>query len=59
MHPVHDLCNNVVYSASGSDVLMTMADGKILYENGRHFTIDVEKTIYEATRATKQILKAL
>ncbi|MCQ4638464.1 amidohydrolase [Anaerovorax odorimutans] len=59
MHPIHDLCNNVVYSASGSDVIMTMADGKILYENGRYFTIDLEKTIYEAGRATKKILQAL
>lgn len=59
MYPVHDLKNNLVYSASGSDVLLTMADGRILYENGRFFTIDVEKTIYEAGRMTKKILAAL
>lgn len=59
MHPVHDLINNLVYSASGSDIVMTMADGKVLYENGQYTTIDIEKTIHEASRATREILKAL
>lgn len=59
MQPAHDLINNLVYSASGSDVVMTMADGKILYENGQYTTIDIEKTIHEANRATKGILEAL
>ncbi len=59
MQPVHDLINNLVYSASGSDIVMTMADGKILYENGQYMTIDIEKTIHEANRATKGILEAL
>lgn len=59
MHPVHDLLNNVVYSAAGGDVILTMADGKILYENGNYFTIDLEKTIYEAGRMTNKILNAL
>ena len=59
MHPIHDLLNNIVYSAAGGDVIMTMVDGKILYENGNYFTFDLEKTIYEAGRVTNKILKAL
>lgn len=59
MYPVHDLINNLVYSASGSDVVLTMADGKILYENGEYMTIDIEKTLYEADRMTKMILQQL
>lgn len=59
MHPIHDVLNNVVYSASGSDVVLTMADGRILYENGTYTTIDIEKVIYQANRATKEILGAL
>ncbi len=59
MYPVHDLINNLVYSASGSDVVMTMADGKVLYENGEYKTIDIEKTLFEADRWTKNILKQL
>lgn len=59
MHPVHNMVNNIVYSASGSDVILTVADGKILYEDGQYRTIDIEKTIYEANRATQAILDTL
>lgn len=59
MHPVHNMANNIVYSASGSDVILTVADGKILYEDGQYRTIDIEKTIYEANRATQAILDTL
>jgi len=59
MHPIHDLINNVVYSASGSDVVMTMVDGKVLYKDGEYVTIDVEKTIFETEKATKEILNLL
>lgn len=56
MHPVHNLKNNLVYSASGSDVVLTMVDGKVLYKDGLYTTIDIEKTIFEANRVTKEIL---
>lgn len=59
MHPVHNLANNLVYAASGSDVLLTMVDGKVLYQNGEYLTIDMEKTIYEAEKSTNRILGEL
>lgn len=59
MHPVHDLKNNLVYSASGNDVKLTMVDGKVLYRDGEYTTIDIEKTIFEAEKATAGILKQL
>lgn len=59
MHPVHSLKNNLVYSASGSDVVLTMVDGRVLYDNGEYTTIDIEKTIFEAEKATKNILSQL
>jgi 5-methylthioadenosine/S-adenosylhomocysteine deaminase len=42
--PCHDVEENLVYAAHGSDVVLTMARGKVLYENGTFLTIDVEKT---------------
>ncbi len=39
LDPLALLC----YSAQGSDVRMTMVDGKILYENGRFYTLDAER----------------
>ena len=37
----------ITYSAQGSDVCMTMVDGKILYENGEYLTLDKGKILYE------------
>lgn len=59
MHPVHDIINNIVYSGSGSDVIMTMIDGNVVYDNGEYCTIDIEKVIYEAEKATQKILERL
>ena len=59
MHPIHNLTNNIVYAASGSDIALTMVDGKILYRDGEYTTIDIEKTIFEAEKATAEILKQL
>jgi len=59
MYPVHDLKNNLVYSASGSDIIMTMVDGRVLYDNGEYTTIDIERTIFEAENAKQKILSQL
>ncbi len=59
MNPVHDLVANVVYSASGSDVVLTMVDGRVLYKDGEYATIDKEKVIYEVKQATDSILAEL
>lgn len=45
----------LAYSAQGSDVCLTMVDGKILYENGEYLTLDAEKIRYEAKAALKRI----
>ena len=59
MHPVHSLINNLVYSCSGGDVLMTIVDGKVLYENGQYSTIDIEKTVDMVEKSTREILERL
>ena len=59
MRPVHNLANNLVYSASGSDVLLTMVDGRVLYRNGEYLTIDIEKAVFEAEKSVKRILGEL
>lgn len=41
--PSYDPYYTAVYSANRSDVRLTMADGKILYENGEYKTLDIEK----------------
>ncbi len=59
MYPVHDMLTNLVYSMSGSDIMMTMADGAVLFENGEYRGIDVEKTAYEVQRSVEYILGKL
>ena len=53
------MATNLVYSASGSDVILTMSDGKILYRNGDFLTIDIEKAIAETKTACRNILSKL
>ncbi len=59
MFPVHNLVNNVVYSASGSDVVLTMVDGKPVYRDGEYLTIDIEKVKYEVENSKNRILASL
>ena len=48
---------NIVYSMQGSDVMMTVVDGKVLYKNGEFMTIDVEKAQYDVVKQAKLILE--
>lgn len=54
MQPVHHIANNLVYSGSKQNVVMTMVGGKILYDTfdgGMHFYIGQEpEDIYKETR---------
>ncbi|MBQ7605743.1 MAG: amidohydrolase [Firmicutes bacterium] len=59
MQPIHDLLSNLVYSASGAEIMMTMIDGNVLYENGEYTRIDLEKAVFEADAAKNKILKEL
>ena len=60
MYPVHNMLNNLVYSASGTDICLTMADGKVLYEDGTYPTIDIEKAVSRRqTRRRRGFLAAL
>ena len=47
LYPLNDPCAAVAYAAKGSDVCMTMVQGRVLYENGEHKTIDMEKVRHE------------
>ena len=45
----------LVYSDQGSDVKMTMVDGRILYDNGIYTTIDKEKVYFEVERSVERL----
>ena len=47
--PCHNVLTGLVYAAKGGDVAMTMVRGKILYQNGRVPTIDLNAVVEELT----------
>lgn len=57
--PVHDMLNNLVFATQGSDVCLTMVDGKVLYKDGAYLTLDIEKVVYNAKKSTQRILDKL
>ena len=59
MTPCLDVPALLVYSAQASDVVMTMVDGRILYENGEYLTIDREKVMFDAKQAVKRLYGGL
>ncbi len=47
--PCHNVLSGLVWSAKGGDVAMTMVRGRILYQNGKFPTIDLQKVVEELT----------
>lgn len=41
--PCHSVLSNLAYAAHGSDVVMNMARGRVIYEDGTFATIDLER----------------
>ncbi len=49
--PCIDPAADLVYASQGSDVCMTMVDGRVLYRHGEYLTLDKERILAEAARA--------
>ena len=52
MYPAYDLLSNLVYAAAGTDVCLTMSDGKVLYRDGEYTTLDIEKLLHSGREYT-------
>ena len=60
MRPLSDVRKNLVYSADCSDVLMTVAGGKIVYDRGSYCIGEKIETIYAECEARRdRLLSAL
>ena len=51
--PSYDLATTLAYSANTSNVLLTMCDGRILFENGEYTSIDIECLRFEARQVIR------
>jgi len=54
--PCADPFADLVYSAQGGDVRMTMVDGRMLYLNGEYLTLDKERILAEAKLASNMMM---
>ena len=59
MQPITDVCNNIVYSDTGSAVMLTMVDGRVLYREGEYLTIDIERAMHDTQAARDSIVASL
>ncbi|MDD3213742.1 MAG: amidohydrolase [Eubacteriales bacterium] len=59
MTPNIDLESNLIYAAQGSDVRMTMVDGKVLYQDGRYTTMDEKAVIRDAREGALEMRRSL
>ena len=57
MAPCNDLESNLVYSAQGSDVCLTMVHGKVLYHNGEFKTLDSKLVVERARKEAALLLE--
>lgn len=51
--PCYDLATTLAYSANTSNVLLTMCDGRILFENDEYTSIDIECLRFEARQVIR------
>ena len=58
-HPTHNALRNVVYAGHGSDVLLTMCDGAVVYREGTWPGMDVERIKAEVDARAKRIVASL
>lgn len=50
MRPIHDIVRNLVYSGNKSIIMMTMINGKILYQEGKYPGIDTNEILENVDR---------
>jgi 5-methylthioadenosine/S-adenosylhomocysteine deaminase len=57
--PVYSVESAIVYAASGSSVITTICDGKILMRDGKVLTVDVPAAIAKAKEYRARVVKSL
>lgn len=57
MQPINNITKNLVYSGSKSNVILTMVNGKILYENGKYDIGEEPGKIYEKANQYLKVIK--
>ena len=59
MTPSTDLESNLIYAAQGSDVRLTMVDGKVLYRDGQFTTLNQPELLSQAQAGALEMRRRL
>jgi 5-methylthioadenosine/S-adenosylhomocysteine deaminase len=54
--PQNNLAAHAVYSASASDVRLTMVNGKLLYKDGEYLTLDIERIYHKTNEIAARLI---
>lgn len=54
--PIINPLSNWLFAAHPSEVVFTMANGKILYEHGQYLTLDIDKVKNESQKAIEEMM---
>jgi 5-methylthioadenosine/S-adenosylhomocysteine deaminase len=57
LQPVHDVVSTLVYAAHGTDVCMTVAGGRVVYEEGRVCTVDEDTVLAHAREQAAALVR--
>ena len=57
LQPIHDYPSLITYSAQAGDVIMTIANGKTLYDHGEFLTIDAQRVKHDLKACTDRLFK--
>ena len=58
-HPCNDRESNLVYATQGSDVCLTMVNGRVLYRDGRYTTLDPKLVMERARKQASYLLERM
>jgi 5-methylthioadenosine/S-adenosylhomocysteine deaminase len=58
LQPLHNPVSQLVYAASGLEVVLSMVDGRIIYRNGRFSGLDYPQLLREMKKIRAWVLKA-
>ncbi len=56
LSPCHSVVDHLAYSARGSDVVMNIARGKLIYKDGDFLTLDMEAILDEVERYARPLM---
>jgi cytosine/adenosine deaminase-related metal-dependent hydrolase len=59
IHPVHEPTTALFHAARGSDVILTVVAGEILFRDGRFITLEVEHLRAQVERAAARLARSL